>query len=147
MIFLLVTFNFRFNPLFKTTVDDNLLHVRREPAYFLLPSRAVFLYNNNLRAADVPEELPTSAAGQGLLSVVLVSFTETLYKTGHLNTQESIVDTVTAEDVTETTGNDERNLLGQDSSSSLLAEGATAKGKKPVTRISPALAVVRNFES
>lgn len=99
------------DPALKSTASDNFLHIGGHLADFLFPRGAILLGNDDLGAANIPEQPPAGAAGQDFLSFVLVRFAETVYKCGQLNTEESIVDAVTAEDVAETAGSDERNLF------------------------------------
>lgn len=96
--------NLSLDPALKSTASDDFLHVGRDLADFLLPRGAILLSNDNLGAADIPQQPPAGAAGQD--SLVLVRFAETVYKCRQFDTEESIVDAVTAEDVAETAGID-----------------------------------------
>ena len=107
------------DPALKSTAGDDLLHVRGNLADLLLPRGAIRLGNDDFGAANIPDQPPAGTAGQELL--ILERLAETLYKCGQFDTEESIVDAVAAEDVAEATGNDERNLLRQDGSRSLLS--------------------------
>lgn len=99
------------DPALKSTASDDLLHVGRHLADFLFPRGAILLGNDNLGPANIPKQPPAGAASQDFLSFVLVRFAETVYKCRQFNTEESIVDAVTAEDVAETAGSDERNMF------------------------------------
>lgn len=92
------------DPTLKSTASDDFLHVGGDLADFLLPRGAILLGNDNLGAANIPEQPPAGAVGQDFL--VLVRFAETVYKCRQFDTEESIVNAVTAEDVAETAGSD-----------------------------------------
>ena len=123
---LLLSLDLLLHPLFQTSLG-NLLDVRGQLADFSFPYRSVLLSNNDLGAANVPDELPASAASQGLAGVILEVFTKMSYQIGDFDAHQSIVDAVSAENVAEAAGNNKRDLLGQDRSCGLLAGATTAK--------------------
>ena len=69
------------------------LHIGRQLSNLLLPSLTIALRDHNLGAADIPEQIPTRAASQRLLVVVLERLTQALDQFRNLNTHQGVVDT------------------------------------------------------